>query len=771
MCAISYHTKVYKKLKHTGDKPGYNKHRIIRILTQYISIRKDKLNVGSVPADMDQANTFVIASDMHCLLLQDTDHGIEEWSMYSLFLTLILTLAYMETVYHISTAGIRMMNPVLSIPLILVLAGMEFYLISTGKQAANKVVLWLVQLFHFLLFASQLIYMRIFTQPLLFAAIRNTGEKAIRNYWRELLYAIGENIAFLLLLAVPLLITGILLHRKKDTFKQYGKRTVRKIHVWGRIAGAASAGTGMLVLWAVLLTGYQGGFVYYQDYQGFYDPGYVAKTFGVLASVQRDCMGNMLPEVELPDRPAIIPEMPLLSKSEERLTQPPEGSCTGIETSGEEGIDLTRSTDTSPQTLNIDFETLNELTADKELNRLATYLAERTPTNRNRYTGFFQGYNLIYLTAEGFSPYAVSQELTPTLYRLSHSGFVAENYYVPLWQTSTSDGEYVNLMGQIPSGQFSMRKSAAYEQPYSLPAYFAAEGVKSFAYHNNTLDYYDRYLSHPNLGYDFKASRAGDLTGSEWESQVFEMENANLWPSSDLDMIKATLPEYIGEERFHVYYMTVSGHMNYNFTGNSMSVRNKDAVAGLPCSEEGKAYIACNMELDKALEYLINELEKAGKLDNTVIALSADHYPYGMDPDNYEELAGMELKDSLEIYRNTLILWNSGMKEPVMIQKPCGAMDLLPTLYNLFGFSYDSRLFAGTDMLSDSEGLVVFADRSFITEDMSYNKVTGEAVSSTGAAVDEEYVQQMKQKVKQLYNYSTGILDLDFFHYVEQAVK
>ena len=398
-------------------------------------------------------------------------------------------------------------------------------------------------------------------------------------------------------------------------------------------------------------------------------------------------------------------------------------------------------------------------------------MEERTPSNKNKNTGMFRGYNLIYLTAEGFSPWAVSQELTPTLYRLSHSGFVAENYYVPLWQTSTSDGEYVNLMGQIPSGQFSMRKSSDYEQPYSLPAYFAAEGVKSFAYHNNTLDYYDRYLSHPNLGYDFKASKPGDLTDPEWQSQVFEMENADRWPASDLDMIKATLPEYIEEERFHVYYMTVSGHMNYNFTGNSMSIKNKDFVADLPYSDEGKAYIACNIELDRALEYLLAELEKAGKLEHTVIALSADHYPYGMKLENYEELAGMELADSLEIYRNTLILWNSRIKEPITIQKTCGAMDLLPTLYNLFGFPYDSRLYAGTDMLSDSEGLVIFADRSFIAEDMSYNKVTGETISSAGEAVDEEYAQLMKQKVRQLYNYSTSILDLDFFHYVEQAVK
>lgn len=678
----------------------------------------------------------------------------------------------METVYHVSISGMRGMNLLLLVPLVLALAGLEFLLVSIGKQTINRGLVWLVQLVNFFLFASQLIYMRTFTQPLLFAAIKNAGESAVKNYWREIFYSIAKNTVPLLFLALPLLATDILLHKKKDYFLQQKEETVRKIHLWSRVAGAVSMGIGITAIWVVLFIGYQTGYNYYQDYQDFYDPGYVAKTFGVLASVQRDCMGDILPEAVAQTSFAVtLNPVPMVEKPDKIIRQISEGISVGLQAYREAKLELTLNTDTSPQTLNIDFETLNGLATDKALQKLVAYMEARTPTNKNEYTGMFRGYNLIYLTAEGFSPYAISEELTPTLYRLAHSGFVAENYYVPLWATSTSDGEYVNLMGQIPSGQFSMRKSADYEQPYALPAYFAAEGVKSYAYHNNTLDYYDRHLSHPNLGYDFKTSKLGDLEGPEWESMIFEMENANLWPSSDLDMIKATLPEYINEDRFHVYYMTVSGHMYYTFTGNSMSRKNRDVVADLPYSDEGKAYIACNLELDKALEYLISELEAAGKLDKTVIVLSADHHPYGMKLDNYEELAGMELDDSLELYRNTLILWNSRIKEPIIIEKPCGAMDLLPTIYNLFGFPYDSRLFAGTDMLSDSEGLVVFSDRSFIAEDMSYNKVTGEIISRMEEPLSEEYVQERKQQIRQLYNYSTGILDQNFFSYVIQSVR
>ncbi len=658
------------------------------------------------------------------------------------------------------------MNPLLGAPVIILAAGVECLLITIGKRKVNKVILWIIQAVNFLIFASQLIYMRIFTQPLLMAAAINAGESALTNYWREILYGIWQNAICLILMALPLVVTGILLRKKV---------IILEAHKKNRIWGGASAGTGLVSAILVLVIGYFGGFAYYTDYQEYYDPKYVIEEFGVLASVQRDLMGDVLPEKEI--ELAVVGSKleedvteSEVSKEIQSIEESTELSSEDItEEMTEEETEVIEEPVILPNAFEIDFSKLYELATDKSVNKLVSYMEARTPTNQNEYTGMFEGYNLIYLTAEGFSTYAMTPELTPTLYKLATTGFVANDYYVPLWQTSTSDGEYVNLTGQIPYKQFSMTRTAENEQPYSLPAYFEKEGVKSYAYHNNSLSYYDRHLSHPNLGYDFKATKLGELSKEEWGSQIFEMEGAKQWPSSDFNMIKATLPEYINNERFHAYYMTISGHMNYNFIGNCMSSKNKDAVSELPYSEEGRAYIACNIELDKALEYLITELEKAGKLDNTVIALSADHYPYAMNIDSYEELAGKELENTLDLYKNTLIIWNSKMQEPVVIDKTCGAMDLLPTLYNLFGFDYDSRLFAGTDMLSESEGLVVFSNRSFITDKVSYNKATGEVISRTQEEVAPEYVDTMKQVVKQLCDYSAGILTNDFFRYVEQA--
>lgn len=689
----------------------------------------------------------------------------EEKSMKKTFFLLWGSILYMEVVYHLACFGFSGCNPLFLLPVSVLFAGLGTLLTGFVRKKGNRVILWILQVIGFLLFASQVVYMKIFKQPLLIAAVQNAGGMALKNYWREALAGILAASGFLLLLAVPLVATGVLLKLKWLTMSSH---TIK-----GRLASIALFSSGILGFFLVMFIGYLAKADFYEEYREFYDPYDAIERYGVVASMQRDLAGGILPrsvfEMEdyqevssdkVEETLALVTQLEDLNRSENKET------AVDQESDGQE--------EAAPEILEnvlpIDFEKLEQITADvDDLRKVTEYIETVEPTKKNEYTGFFEGYNLIYLTAEGFCSYAVDETLTPTLYKLIHSGFVAEDYYVPLWQTSTSDGEYVNLTGLIPDQQFSMKRSAVNEQPFSLPAYFAREGVTSYAYHNNTLSYYDRHLSHSNLGYIFKASKLGDLEEAEWGDSVFPMENANAWPASDLDMMKATIPEYIDEDRFHVYYMTVSGHMNYNFTGNQMSKKNQEAVEGLPYSEEGRAYIACNIELDKALEYLIEELDKAGKLANTVICMSADHYPYAMEIANLEELAGMPLEGTLDIYRNSLVLWNSEM-ETVEITKACSALDLMPTLLNLFGFHYDSRLFAGHDMLSDSQPLVTFSDRSFITDKVSYYRKDRIGTPLTEEPITEEYLDEWRAVVRNMNNFSGRVLNNNYYHYVMECL-
>ncbi|OJF90200.1 hypothetical protein AX762_11950 [Alkalibacterium sp. 20] len=353
--------------------------------------------------------------------------------------------------------------------------------------------------------------------------------------------------------------------------------------------------------------------------------------------------------------------------------------------------------------LDIDFDKMLSDGNDDSLNQMHNYFASVEPTAKNEYTGRYEGYNLIFLTAESFAPYAVHEDVTPTLYKMVHEGYNFTDFYVPLWDVSSSDGEYVSLTSLVPkSGIWSFSASANIELPYVMGNQLKELGYNTVAYHNHNYTYYNRDASHPNMGYDYKGIGNG-------------LEISGGWPRSDLEMIQETVPEYIDDEPFHAYYVTVSGHMQYSFAGNNIAYKNKEYVADLPYSEQAKAYLATQIELDKALENMLKQLEEAGIADKTLIVLATDHYPYGLDNSTIDELAGHNVDRTFELYKSPLILYSKDM-DPVTIDKPSSNLDIVPTLYNLLGVEYDSRLFMGTDIFSDSSPLVMFRNKSFITD-------------------------------------------------------
>ncbi len=401
--------------------------------------------------------------------------------------------------------------------------------------------------------------------------------------------------------------------------------------------------------------------------------------------------------------------------------------------------------------LDIDFDRLIAEETDEDLLQMHTYFSQQVPTAKNEWTGYFQGKNLIWIVAEGFCTLAMDPERTPVLYEMAHSGFVFDHFYTPLWGVSTSDGEYTTTTGLIPkSGVWSYSQSAGNYMPFGFGNQFSQLGYRTMAFHDYLYTYYDRDKSFPNMGYEYYALGHG-------------LELEEIWPPSDLEMMEEIVPMFVDEEQFMVYCLTVSGHLNYTYEENAMSRRHWDEVAGLPYSEGPKAYLACQMELELAMESLLIQLEEAGRLDDTVIVLSGDHYPYGLTDEEYSELLGRQVDPNFEIFQNTLILWNAQMEEPVRVEKLCSSLDVMPTLANLFGLEYDSRLMAGRDILSDEPGLVIFSNYSFLTEEGAYNSVLDEFRSWDGSPPDEAYVQSQIAEEQNRVAYSAMILDHDYY--------
>ncbi|ALC92153.1 hypothetical protein AM500_22030 [Bacillus sp. FJAT-18017] len=639
----------------------------------------------------------------------------------SLLIFYFVSIAFIDLTFRLGIfEDFYIRDYVLSLIFILALAFLFHFINSFFRGAASHVIACLILLFVTVLYASQFMYYQFFRT---FYSVYSAGNGAqVFEFWKDIRTLLVENIVWLGLFMIPLLLL-VFWGRRLLSFQRLDKFNRVSIALCFVIAQIAGIGT-------VFASG-KGINSAYDLYYRNSLPLLSMEKLGLVTTMRLD-MQRM-----------VTGWSPRLEASADDIPLPAEDP-------------LPDSPDAEPEkpeeynVMNIDFEAMARAEKNQDLKSVHSYFSKVLPTEKNEYTGKFKGYNLIFITAEGFSPYAVNKEVTPTLYKLIHRGYNFTNFYNPIWGVSTSDGEYVATLGLIPkSGVWSFQESGRNLLPFAMGNQLKKLGYKTMAYHNHTYTYYRRDLSHPNMGYEYKGLGNG-------------LNVKETWPESDLEMIEKTVPEYIGKEPFHAYYMTVSGHMQYSFTGNYIAWKNKKHVDLLSLSNQAKAYLATQIELDRALESLLSQLEQVGVAEKTLIALSADHYPYGLDPKTINELAGHKVEENFELYRSPFILYSKGM-EPEVIDKPASSLDIIPTLSNLLGLDYDSRLLMGQDIFSEKAPLVIFMNKSFITDKGRYNAVTSEYLPVPGVSVDQKYINTISSIVQSKFYYSAKILELDYY--------
>ena len=626
-------------------------------------------------------------------------------------------IIYLELVYKSAV-----LNNVFSINMLTVIIfSTPFILINTlisclFKEKINRIISVVLSIFITLIYISQYIYFEFYDSIFSIYSIKEGTGQVFGEFFSAILKMVLDNIWVTLLFLLPFLLF-IIFGKKIFNFERNKKTSL------------ITSGLSIVSIAICIL------FVQFYD-SGMYSLKRLYKeTHAPMITINK--VGLLSMEVLDLDR--------FVFGFEEKLYNINKPTDNKEETKKPEETD-----EIKYNVLDIDFDKLISTEENSMVKSMHEYFKNVTPTKQNEYTGIFKGKNLIYITAEGFDKIAIDESLTPTLYKLVNNGFVFENYYQPLFTVSTSDGEYMFLNSLIPKeGVWSFYRSSNIYMPFGIGNVFKREGYSTVnAYHDHTYTYYNRDESHPNLGFD---KYIGCGNGLE------ELINCKTWPESDVEMINATVDDYISSDNFMTYYMTVSGHLNYTFTGNYISYKNKDLVKDLPYTDHVKAYLAANIELDRAIESLINKLKEKGKLDDTVIVISPDHYPYGLKTSELNEISDSDRSDKFEMFHTSLILYNSEMKENVKVTKYVSSIDVLPTIYNLFGIEYDSRLLMGRDALSDAEGLVILSDRSFINEFGSYNSITGK-YTKFNEDVTNDYIEKLNHEVYQRFTMSSLLL-------------
>lgn len=639
----------------------------------------------------------------------------------------IVSFVFLELFYHIFAYG--QLGTRIYMPIIFgIVWGVLFgFFAMLCRPRGRMVYTFIVLLINWLFIAAQLVYFHIFGTSLSLSQF-GMGTDAVTSFWRELLAAMGDIWYQLLFLLVPFILF-LLFSFVKKPWQGITFGWKKDLIALALVVVTYGASLGMLFI---------GGTSAYSCYDLYHSSAMSTdlsvKGLGVMTTARL--------EIKY-----------MLFGSDENLS----------DVLAKEGEQAALSDTDIYNMLEIDFDAMAAEEKNSNVKALDEYFSTAQATKKNDYTGYFKGYNLIELCCESFSPVFIDKELTPMLYKMYHGGFVFRNFYSP-WESNTTNGEYTMCMGLFPDNSRSksngsFKASANNEVPFCLGNMFGSIGVPAYGYHNYEGYYYCRNKTYPNMGLECKFAKDG-------------MTFTSSWPASDLEMMEQSVPDYIDDDQFFVHYMTFSGHYRYEYNQNAMVRLNWDKVKNLDYSEKVKAYISCNLELEYALENLVKQLTDAGIADHTVIALSCDHFPYGLTLEEYSELAGHEVDNDFGKYKNAFILWTPSMDTPIKVDEPMCSVDILPTLLNLWGFDYDSRLLVGKDIFADGSHIAILSNGSFITDKVRYNSSTGEVEYLVEESrVTDSYIESWIEEVKRRFTISTEILNTDYYRYVMEALE
>lgn len=655
---------------------------------------------------------------------------------FRLFLLTLLILTYLEIVFRILTKTVVFNISLLYIFLYTVFTALLVYFVVTwGSNRVNKIIYYVLIFMITCLYAIQLCVFKMFgfyfDLPLLWATDQ------VMDFAGDGFMLILENILGILFLFLPFILL-LIFNRKLVINKQE-----LKIHI-GLLSGCIFVYT----LFIASLCLNDGTINSARDlYFTIHNNELNIRKFGVLNAFRIDLKRTIF---GFSGKLNIVDNY-VDQDIDENIDKDPDQDDSNDD-------DDDKMPEYGYHYLDIDFDSLINKESNSTIRMMHEYFKQDSGTLENEYTNYFKGKNLILFMAEGFNEIAVREDITPTLYRLVNSGFVFNQFYTPMI-SSTIGGEFQELTGLVAaSGFLSPWKSGENSYPFGIATSFENLGYQTYAYHNHTYTFQNRNKYLASLGFN---NYLGCRNGLE------KRINCNRWPESDVEMIDATVNDYLGKDKpFMVYYVTVSGHGDYTFSSNAISTKHRNDVAGLAYSKKPLAYLATQIELDQALELLIEKLTEAGELENTVIALVGDHYPYYLSLDEVNELADYEKDSEVEVNKSNFILWNDEM-ETISIDKVGSQIDVLPTIYNLFGVEYDSRLIIGRDILStESEGVAIFANSSWVSDKGTYYASSGKFVSREGIHVDSDYVRKMNNIVSNKILLSRYIMQYDYYRIV-----
>ena len=407
----------------------------------------------------------------------------------------------------------------------------------------------------------------------------------------------------------------------------------------------------------------------------------------------------------------------------------------------------------------------------------------------NKYTGMFEGKNVIMMHLESMMTFFVDLkingvEITPNLNKLTKEGLYFSNFYPEISVGTSSDTEFTVNTSLLPVSSGTVFVSYYNREYVSLEKLLSDKGYYTFSMHGNKASMWNRNKMHPSLGYK-------DMYFED-KYNIDEVVGLGL---SDHSFYKQIMPILTDIENKNTNYMgtiiTLSNHTPFNdlehypeldLTYKTTKLNEETGVEEeivydyLEGTKLGN-YIKSAHYADMALGEFFDNINNNDVMDNTVFVMYGDHDAKLNKSEfnryyNYNFETG-EIKSSddptyinYDYYQNELnrktplIIWSKNKKLRTEIKYPMGMIDVLPTISNMLGIK---NVFAlGHDIFeTKNDNIVPFPNGNYLTKKVYYNASKEEYMPLTNEPIDENYIKECKDYTENIIELSNDIIVYD----------
>lgn len=407
----------------------------------------------------------------------------------------------------------------------------------------------------------------------------------------------------------------------------------------------------------------------------------------------------------------------------------------------------------------------------------------------NKYTGMFEGKNVIMMHLESMMTFFVDLqingvEITPNLNKLTKEGLYFSSFYPEISVGTSSDTEFTVNTSLLPVSSGTVFVSYYNREYISLEKLLSDKGYYTFSMHGNKASMWNRNKMHPSLGYK-------DMYFED-KYNIDEVVGLGL---SDHSFYNQIMPILTDIENKNTNYMgtiiTLSNHTPFNdlehypeldLTYKTTKLNEETGVEEeivydyLEGTKLGN-YIKSAHYADMALGEFFDSINSSDVMDNTVFVMYGDHDAKLNKSEfdryyNYNFETG-EIKTSddptyinYDYYQNELnrktplIIWSKNKKLRTEVKYPMGMIDVLPTISNMLGIK---NVFAlGHDIFeTKNDNIVPFPNGNYLTKKVYYNASKEEYMPLTNEPIDENYIKECKDYTENIIELSNDIIVYD----------